>query len=153
MNEMKRIVDLLDRAGHGDAWHGPSVDATVAGVTAAQGAARPLAEGHSIWEIALHIAAWDRVVARRLAGEQVEPTPAEDWPLVGEATDAEWARVVRDLGIARRELRDALLAFDERRLDEIVPGRKDSFYVMVHGVVQHDLYHAGQIALLKKAYR
>jgi uncharacterized damage-inducible protein DinB len=151
MNEMKRIADLLERVGDGDAWHGPSVDATVGGLTAAQAAARPLAAGHSIWELALHIAVWDRVVARRLSGERIEPSSAEDWAPVRETTDAAWRRVVADLRTAREELHTAMLSFDERRIDESVPGKTYSFYVMAHGVVQHDLYHAGQIALLKKA--
>jgi uncharacterized damage-inducible protein DinB len=153
MDEMKRIIDLLDRAGGGDAWHGPSVDTTLDGVSAAQAGARLIADGHSIWELAQHIAVWERVVARRLSGERVEPTPAEDWPPVPTMSDDAWRRTVADLRRARSELRAALAAFDARRLDEMVPGRHHSFYVMVHGAVQHDLYHAGQIALLKKALR
>ena len=151
MDELKRIADLLDRAGHGDAWHGPSVDATLAGVTAAQAAARPLADGHTIWELTLHIAVWERVVTRRFAGEELEPTGAEDWPPVKATTEDAWRRAVADLRKARGELRAAMLAFDGRRLDDTVQGKNYSFYVMAHGVVQHDLYHAGQIALLKKA--
>ena len=151
MEELQRIADLLDRAGHGDAWHGPSVDATLAGVTAAQAAARPLADGHTIWELVLHIAVWERVVTRRFAGEKLEPTSAEDWPPVTKTTDDAWRRAVADLRKARGELRAAMLAFDPRRLDDTVQGKNYSFYVMAHGVVQHDLYHAGQIALLKKA--
>lgn len=151
MEEMKRIADLLDRTGQGDAWHGPSVDATLAGLTPAQAAARPLADGHSIWELVLHIAVWERVVTRRFAGEEFEPTSAEDWPPVAKATDDAWRRAVADLRKARGELRAAMLAFDGRRLDDTVPGKNYSFYVMAHGAVQHDLYHSGQIALLTKA--
>ena len=115
-------------------------------------ASRPFPEGHNIWEIALHIAVWERVVLRRLAGERVEPTSAEDWPPMTRTTEDAWRRVVADLRQARSELHAALVAFDDRRLHETVPGRSYSFYVMAHGVVQHDLYHAGQIALLKKAH-
>ena len=180
MDEMKRIVDLLDRAGGGDAWHGPSVDATLAGVTTAQAAARPIIDGHSIWELALHIAVWERAVARRFAGERFDPTAEEDWSppevemadrtyaVIGviprasgkdassgnratKAADDAWARTVADVRTARSELRAAMLAFDSHRLDTTVQGKNYSFYVMAHGIVQHDLYHAGQIALLKKA--
>ena len=151
MDELKRIADLLDRAGHGDAWHGPSVDATLVDVTAAQAAARPIADGHSIWELVLHIAVWERVVMRRFGGEELEPTSAEDWPPVTKTTDDGWRRALADLRKARSELRAALLAFDSRRLGDTVQGKNYSFYVMAHGIVQHDLYHTGQIALLKKA--
>lgn len=150
--ELERIADLLDRAGGGDAWHGPSVAAVFSTLTAAQASLRPIPGGHTIWELALHIAVWDRVVARRLAGETVEPTQAEDWPTPGARTDdAAWERTLADLRDARGILRAAILDFDVRRLDDTVPGRSHSFYVMIHGVIQHDLYHAGQVALLRKA--
>ena len=150
--ELARIADLLDRAGGGDAWHGPSVAAVFSTLTASQASQRPVAGAHTIWELAMHIAVWERVVARRLGGEVVEPTPAEDWPQPGApADDDAWERTLVDLREARGTLRAALLAFDERRLDDTVPGRDHSFYVMIHGVIQHDLYHAGQVALLRKA--
>ena len=149
--ELSRITDLLDRAGGGDAWHGPSVAAVFSTLTASQASARLIPGGHTIWELALHIAVWDRVVARRLAGESVEPTPAEDWPHPGAATDDAWERTLTDLREARATLRAAIAAFDERHLDDVVPGKNHSYYVMVHGVIQHDLYHAGQVALLRKA--
>jgi uncharacterized damage-inducible protein DinB len=150
VGEVERIIDLLDRAGGGDAWHGPSVAAVLSTLTAAQAAMRPIAHGHTIWELALHIAVWDRVVARRLAGEHVEPTPAEDWPSPDATTDDAWERTLVGLREARTTLRAAIRAFDPHRLDETVPGRNHSYYVMIHGVIQHDLYHAGQIALLRK---
>ena len=151
MHELMRIADLLDRAGHGDAWHGPPVDANVAGVTADQAKARPIAAGHSIWEIVLHIAVWDRVVTRRLAGPSFEPSAAQDWPTLTDTSERAWRSAVGDLRQARNELRAALVAFDPARLDDTVPGKSYSFYVMAHGIVQHDLYHAGQIAVLRKA--
>ena len=153
MHELMRIADLLDRAGHGDAWHGPSVDSILAGITAEQASARPIDAGHSIWEIALHIAVWDRVVARRLGGQSLEPSAAQDWPAVSDTSERSWRIAVADLRQARGEVRAALLAFDPDRLGDTVPGKTYSFYVMAHGIVQHELYHAGQIALLKKARR
>ncbi len=149
--ELRRVVDLLERAGAGDAWHGPSIEATLNGIGALQAASRPLPHAHTIWELVLHIAVWERIVARRLAGEEIEPTPAEDWPLMPETTDRTWGAAVADLRRARAELAAAMLAFDGTRLGDVVQGKHYSFYVMIHGVVQHDLYHAGQIAILKKA--
>ncbi len=151
MTEPERIAALLERISHGDAWHGPSVAATVDGVSARQAATRPIRNGHTIWELVLHIAVWRRVVAGRLAGKTFDPTPAEDWQPVSDVSEDAWRRAVDDLDVARAELREALLRLDETRLDETVQGKNYSFYVMVHGIIQHDLYHAGQIALLKKA--
>jgi uncharacterized damage-inducible protein DinB len=151
VDEITRIVDLLDRAGSGDAWHGSPVDAVLTGVTAVQATARPLAGGHSIWELAMHIAVWDRVVTRRLRGERYDPTPAEDWPAVPGTGEEAWRRTTADVRAARAELRAALRAFDGARLQDTVQGKTYSFYVMAHGIIQHDLYHAGQIAILRKA--
>jgi hypothetical protein len=149
---MSRIADLLARAGGGDAWHGPSVASLLAGVTAAQATAHPIPGAHSIWELVRHIAVWERVVARRLMGAVAEPTTEEDWPLVPEgADDRAWRADLAQLARARADLGETLLAFDEGKLGDLVPGRSYSYYVMAHGAVQHDLYHAGQIALLKKA--
>ncbi len=72
MSEASRIADQLRRAFDGDAWHGDSVLEILNGVTAAQAAARPITHAHSIWELVLHIAAWDGVVLRRLGGAAVE---------------------------------------------------------------------------------
>ena len=151
MREMERIADLLTRAGDGDAWHGPSIAALLVGVSAARAAERPIAGGHSIWEIVLHIGVWERVVVRRLGGDAFDPSSEEDWQPVGEPSEERWRAALARLSESRAELRRALLAFDETRLGETVQGKSYSFYVMAHGIVQHDLYHAGQIALLRKA--
>lgn len=152
MGEVSRIADQHARAFAGPAWHGPAVFEALAGVSARSAAARPLPKAHTIWEIVLHVATWEDVVARRLAGERVEPTDAEDWPAPGATTEEAWrealARLERDHAAAGR----AIAALADDRLDQVpVPGGKASAYVLAHGAVQHALYHAGQIALLKKA--
>ena len=150
MSETRRIADQLVRAFEGEAWHGPSLKEVLAGVAARQAAARPIAGAHSIWEIVAHIAAWEDAVRRRLQGERVELTDAEDWPRAGEGGEPAWAELLARLAAGNRALRDAILAFDESRLDQL-PGRnRANAYVLMHGAIQHDLYHAGQIAVLKK---
>jgi uncharacterized damage-inducible protein DinB len=152
MSEIQRIEEQLQRAFEGNAWHGPAVRELLADVTAAQAAGRPLPNAHSIWEIALHITTWERVVLRRLQGETVVNLPAErDWPPVRETGEAAWRQTVRDLEQANHDMRAAVAQSTEARLGDIVPGKDHSVYVMLHGIIQHDLYHAGQIAVLKKA--
>ena len=98
----------------------------------------------------LHIATWEAVVRRRARGEKVEVSDAEDWPKVTETTQKAWEAALERLESGHRELVRVVAAFDERRLDApLVPGG-NSGYVQFHGVAQHDLYHAGQIAVLKK---
>ena len=151
MSEIRRINDQLKRAFEGKAWHGPSVSEVLAGVTAEQAAAHPISGAHSIWQIALHIATWERVGRRRLEeASPIEVSDEEDWPAVGDTTDAAWANTLEELRRNHEALRASIRQLDETRLDEIVPGTQYSFYFLLHGVIQHDLYHAGQIALLKK---
>jgi uncharacterized damage-inducible protein DinB len=152
MKETERIADQLRRAMQGEAWHGPSLREILAGVTAAQAAARPVAAAHSIWELVHHITAWESIVLRRIGGEVVKDVRAEvDWPPVMETSDAAWQRTMAALEESDRRLCDAIAQMPDERLREHVPGKQDSFYIELHGIVQHDLYHAGQIALLKKA--
>jgi uncharacterized damage-inducible protein DinB len=152
MTEIQRIEDQLRRAFNGQAWHGPAVRELLADVTAAQAAARPLSNAHSIWEIALHMATWEEVVRRRLQGERVADLPPEqDWPPVLDTGEAAWHTVIERLEWANRTLREAMAQLDDSHLAEKVAGKDHSVYIMLHGVIQHDLYHAGQIAILKKA--
>jgi uncharacterized damage-inducible protein DinB len=123
------------------------------GVNAAQAAAHPIKNAHSIWELVLHIAAWDGAVLQRLDGAAVDLSDAENFPPVTDASEAAWHKALADVRRVHEALVAAVAALPDSRLDQIVPGKKGvhyTFYYMLHGVVQHELYHAGQIALLKK---
>lgn len=151
MPEIRRILDQLDRAFHGEAWHGPDVMQLLDGISTDDAAKYPVPSAHSIWEIVNHIAAWNMIVRRRAAGEIVDVTPDLDWPPVEETTDADWQRTVEHLKDSRARLRHIVESLPEEDLREKVPAQDYSYYGMLHGLVQHDLYHAGQIAILKKA--
>lgn len=154
MSEITRIDDQLRRAMEEKAWHGPAVREVLAGVTAATAAARPVPGAHSIWELVLHITAWIRAGEMGLAGEKVHIPDAEDWPAVhsqSEDVAGDWQRALRGMDETYRRLRSALSETNDARLDDTVTGHDYSVYVLLHGVVQHCLYHAGQIVLLKAA--
>jgi uncharacterized damage-inducible protein DinB len=153
MTEATRIADQLRRAFDGEAWHGDSLFQILEGVTASQAAARPMQNAHTIWELVLHIAAWDGAVLRRLGGASVELSDAENFPAVTDTGEAAWRKALSDTRLAHERLITTVAALPDSRLNEIVPGKEGehyTFYYMLHGVVQHELYHAGQIALLKK---
>jgi len=151
MTEIDRILDQLQKAFDGKAWHGPSVLELLADVGADRAAARPITEAHTIWELVHHIAAWEDMVRRCLEGEEMRSLPAEeDWPPVLDTSEEAWRKSVEELETVHRRLLEALSLFGVGRLEETVPGASYSFYAMLHGLVQHDLYHAGQIAILKK---
>jgi len=151
-SQIDRLDEQLRRALEGEAWHGPSVLESLAGLSAAQAASRPIADAHSIWELVLHLASDYDLVLRRLAGDGRPYTAAEDWPACPAPTEENWRQTVQELTLLNEKLRQAVRGFPDERLDEpLVPEVPYSAYTQFIGVTQHNLYHGGQIALLKRA--
>jgi uncharacterized damage-inducible protein DinB len=150
MTEVNRILDQLSRAFEGEAWHGPAVLEILRETTAQQAASRPVNGAHTIWETALHIAAWLRACRRRLEGDRAQLSGPEDWPAVNGSDDKAWQEVIAGMKQALDELQTAIAQLDDSRLDQPIIDGMSSVYVTLHGVIQHSLYHAGQMAILKK---
>ncbi len=150
MKETERIADQLKRAFYGEAWSGPSVKEVLAGVTPAMAAKKPIGNAHSIWELVHHIAAWIEIVRGRVQGETVTVTEAVNFPPVREITDAAWQESLNAMYSAEERFRNTILQIPESSLDQPTLPHGDSVYLLLHGAIQHSLYHAGQIALLKK---
>jgi uncharacterized damage-inducible protein DinB len=158
VTETERILDQLRRAYGGDAWYGSPVRGILADVTAERATRRPIADAHSIWEIVLHMTGWKQEVRNRLRGAWAGLPEEGDWPAVADTSESAWRAALDRLDRAQRELLDAAAAIDPSRLDESSKDQRDraagtgvSLYVLLHGIVQHDVYHSGQIALLNKA--
>jgi len=133
-------------------WHGPALADLVGDVTAEQAAARPVPGAHSIWELVLHVTSWTEIVRERLVGSaKSEPTPEEDWAPVRDQSAEAWRGAVERLKDAHRELAADVSRLDDSMLIGRVPGKEHSVLAMIHGVVEHDAYHGGQIAILKRA--
>jgi uncharacterized damage-inducible protein DinB len=150
MNDVEFLADQLQRAYEGEAWHGPSLREVLNGVNAGMASAKPVPEAHSIWELVMHIGAWINAARRGLGGSAVELSPQQDWPAIDAGSDAAWSQTLDALEQEQNQLRDAIRALNESSLKARVPGRNHSVRFMLEGVIQHNLYHAGQIALLKK---
>jgi uncharacterized damage-inducible protein DinB len=157
MTEIDRIVDELQREHDGDPWHGSPLLAILDGVSAAQAAARPLPRGHSIWELVLHVTAWKNEVRKRVSGAPATEPEEGDWPPVGNATEPRWDEARQRLQQAHDRLTAAIRQLSEDTLFQPTNDPRNRplglgvpYYVLLHGIVQHDVYHAGQIALLKK---
>jgi hypothetical protein len=150
--ESLRIADQLRRAFAGDAWHGPPLQQLLAGVTAEQACIRPAGLAHSIWELVLHIELWAHAA---LEATQGVPMPRlygteKDWLAADEGGTA-WTAATNHLLQTGERLAQAVEEFTDARLKDIVPGREYDFYYLFHGIVQHSLYHGGQIAMLRRA--
>jgi uncharacterized damage-inducible protein DinB len=151
-DELNRLADQLRRALEGEAWHGPSVLEALAGVSAHQAAAHPIAGAHSIWELVLHLCGDYILVMRRLAGDGRQLTPEEDWPACPAVTEENWRESVDQLSRLNQEFRQAVLRFPGDRLDHpLVAETPYTAYTQFIGITQHALYHAGQITLLRRA--
>lgn len=157
-SECSRIADQLRRAFHGDAWHGPSLREVLEAITAEQANSRPLANAHSIWELLLHIEAWVNAPHAAMSGKPMPGLDKTDhidstidWPPVKATGTKDWEAAKKRASQAADEMIAAIERFGDSRLTQVVPGRNYDFYFLLHGVVQHTLYHTGQIALLKKS--
>ncbi|MFN0152531.1 MAG: DinB family protein [bacterium] len=154
--EVDRIADQMRRAWSGDAWLGTSLAELLADVAAEEAHAKPIAGAHSIWELVNHIAVWEDAARRRVEGNpaRIEISSDEDWPPVGDTSEAAWNAARAHLALTQDALLRAIAGMSDARLDEIVgAGHDQTLYVLLHGVVQHDTYHGGQISLLKRALR
>ena len=158
MTETQSIIDELRQAHDGSPWHGSSRADLLLGVTAAEAARRPISEAHTIWELVLHMTAWTSEVTRRMLGH-APGTPLEgDWPIPpATPSEADWRGAIAALQYAHSGLVSVVQEFEESRLgtrvgDERNPalGSGVTYGAMLHGVAQHDAYHSGQIAILKK---
>jgi uncharacterized damage-inducible protein DinB len=156
-NEIDRIVDELQREHEGDPWHGSPLRTLLAGVTNEVAAAHPMRNVHSIWEIVLHMTAWKNEVRRRLSGAAAAEPEEGDWPEVPAPTPDAWSAALAGLEAAHAALVAAIRQVPEATLFEPTndprnreTGAGVSHYVLLHGIVQHDVYHAGQIALVRK---
>lgn len=155
--EIDRVIDQLQREHSGDPWHGSPLRQLVAGLTCEVAAAHPIRHVHSVWEIVLHMTAWKNEVRRRLSGAPAGLPEEGDWPDVPSPTADAWAQAVTRLEKAHDALVAAIKSVPESKLFEPTndprnreTGSGVSYYVLLHGIVQHDVYHAGQIAIVRK---
>ncbi len=149
--ETARLADQLERAFRGGAWHGPALAETLAGVDAKTASRRPLPGTHTIGEIALHARVWIDVARRRLAGEALgDLTPELDWA-AADGSEHSWQEALDRLEEAHSSLHATVLALEDARLEDPVAGSDPTVRGLLLGVIQHNVYHAGQIAILKKA--
>jgi uncharacterized damage-inducible protein DinB len=155
---LEALIRQLEATHQGDPWYGTSREKLLEGITAVQASAKPVPGGHSIWEQVLHMTAWTREVTRRVRGAEPKPPVEGDWPAPRTGTEPEWSDAREDLARAHRELIAALGAQPPGRWTQPVgptrePGLGTGLSVieMVIGLAQHEAYHIGQIAMLRRA--
>jgi uncharacterized damage-inducible protein DinB len=148
MREIERILDQLNRSWGGPSWTGVDIGPLLDSVSDEQARAHPIPKAHSIIELVAHVSIWMDAVAHRLADSERELTTEEDWR---DVTGIPWPDAIEELTNAISRLSDVIARLSVDDLDGRVAGREYTIYVMLHGVIQHTMYHAGQIAMLKRA--
>lgn len=153
--ECNRIALQLASTINGEAWYGDSLRQILEGVTAKQALARPIPNAHSIWELVYHVDAWVKFALGAIQGTPIPAWPAmpkeQDWPPVTATSDDAWKAALNSFFSDHLKMVEAIKGFTDERLDATVPGRTYNFYQLFQSTTQHAVYHAGQIALLKKA--
>lgn len=145
---------------HGSPWFGSSGDTILGGITAEEASRRGIPGTHSIWEIVLHMTAWTEATAARVRGAGAKAPERGDWPTALGSSPDEWKAAVAELANAHRELVAEIEATHEEDIQIHVKNHSPPFADTgisragtVAGLIEHDAYHLGQIALLKKAVR
>src|SRR5688500_16540849 len=147
-SEIQRIVSLLKQTFEKGAWHGPSVQEVLNKITVDQVFNR-LPHTHSIIELVAHMTSWRIYVTRKLSGDDAyKVTDDLNFP-----ANTDWPQTLRQLEESQRQLILAIEKFPAEKLTEQVAGFRDrySYYTLIHGIIHHDLYHAGQLMLIQKA--
>ena len=146
------MAESIERSMSGPMWHGSSLADLLGDVPAVDAAACPVAGAHSMWELVHHMASWTEIVRQRLSPTAPpEPTPEQDWPPVRDQSPEAWRSAIERLKAAHRDLAHDVAALDDAVFDTSAPARDHTVATMLHGIVEHDAYHGGQIAVLKRA--
>jgi hypothetical protein len=155
MTALDLLLRQIDQAFDHRSWHGTNLRGSIRGLTAVQAAWRPAPKRHNIWELVLHAAYWKYAVRRRLLGEAKGSFPLKGSnffprPAGKTAHESDWKADVAILSDTHRSLRDAVAALAPADLLKMPGGGKVSNVDLIAGIVAHDIYHAGQIQILKR---
>lgn len=145
------LIGMMDQAFYGPAWHGTPLWGSLRGVSAEDALKKPGAGRNSVWELALHAAYWKFVIRKRITGDKslVFPRSPANWPKP-EGTESAWKR---DRALLEREhelLKEAVARVSESVLGKRTWKRKFTNLQHLQGIASHDLYHCGQIQLVKR---
>jgi len=147
------LLALLDEGFDGKAWHGPNLRGAVRGLSARIAAKRPAPGRHNVWELTVHAAYWKYAVRRRLRGDKRGsfPLKGSNWfPITQALSDPDWREFVFLLDRQHQELRETVDEFPIIQLHRKSLGSKYTAVGLITGIAAHDIYHAGQIQVLKR---
>ena len=151
MDDIDRILKHYDGVLNGDAWHGDAVWKVLADLPAATAAARPVSKAHSIWEIVDHMIFWEGVVVQRFQGKRAGLVEELNFPATPSPTEENWQKTLSEFRNSNRLFRETLAKLDPTKLNDLTAAGKRTYHSEAHGILEHHVYHLGQIVLLKKS--
>lgn len=157
MSHINELKNEIYNSVFGNPWHGPSVQKLLEDITEEQAFSEPVSNAHNICEIVLHLWAWTEEIVSRLEGNVPAEPSVGDWPNAEIYEEEGWVQIKNIYFIAAEKLIEVIKKFPEENLNKSVGTIRDeplgtgiSFEAMISGLIQHNAYHAGQIAILKK---
>ena len=151
MKETERIIKLFDDLFDGNPWIDVTLIGTLENVTAEQASKRVLPNRNTIWEIVNHIISWRLNVLQRVQGKVIR-TPDNNYiAAIKDASPAAWASTIQRLKESQSQWVDFLKSFREEDFEKVYPKNSMTYYEHIHGIIQHDAYHLGQIVILAKS--
>ena len=152
MTEIERISEQLSRSFYKEAWYGPALLEVLRGVTARQAAKRPIADAHSIWELVLHTITWIKAVDKTITEmKYTQVTDASNWPTISDKSESSWRQALNLLKKSHKKLEKRVLSLKNAALAKKAVNTNSTISRLLYGIIQHNIYHAGQIAILKKS--
>ncbi len=140
------LLDQFRRTFDGEAWHGPALMEVLSSIPA-EHAEKRLGNSHSMGELMGHVLAWREFAIEKLEGDaEYKVSEEENFPVV---TAENWPAVLARLEASQHRLLEMIKSMSDEKLDEVVPGKTHTFSVLLHGLVHHDVYHLGQLVLMK----
>jgi uncharacterized damage-inducible protein DinB len=136
----------------GPSGYGVTLIDSLQGITAELALEKPRGTSHNIWELLLHIVNWEEIDTRRLSGEHIkwERDTEMDWPPLSDRTETAWKELLARVDGSNAKFAETVSKLTDTELAASTPGRKDTRHQMILGMLQHSVYHAGQIVILKK---
>ena len=151
--QLDELLFLIEQSYNKKAWHGTNLRGSIRGLSAREAAWRPGTSRHNIWEIMVHCAYWKYVVRRRILGEKRGsfPLKGSNWfQRSADLSEQAWREDIKLLESCHRSLLDAVSQLNPGELSSSPAGSKVSNLAIIVGIASHDVYHAGQIQLLKR---
>ncbi len=150
MLESKRVSNLYQSIYNGDPWLEVTLENTLKNVSAAQAYRKINPNLNTIWEIVNHLIQWRRNILKRVQGETITTPDHNYFVPVLDSSEAAWEQSLQNLAKSQELWNSFLNTFDDANFEKIYPTNNHTYYEHIHGIIQHDVYHLGQIVILKK---